>query len=251
MNFVNCNGKIVAEGKPLFTAQNRSFKYGDGIFETMKVSQGKLVLAGYHFDRLFTSIRLLQLTAEKKFTAHYMQNEIKDLCHLNKCSDLARVRLAVYRGDKNKAEYLLEAFAIDAVVNNLNEKGWQIDIYPFAQKSCDAFANLKSANYLPYVLADLYAKEKELNECLLLNSSNKICDASKANVFLISNADIFTPALHQGCINGVMRRHVIEEAKKRSYIVHQTEISEEMITNADEVFLTNAIQGIRWVSRFR
>jgi branched-chain amino acid aminotransferase len=135
--------------------------------------------------------------------------------------------------------------------NQLNEVGWAIDIFPDARKSCDVFANLKSSNYLPYVMADLFSTERGLNECLVLNVENNICDASKANVFLLINGNIYTPPLHQGCINGVKRRYVIEELKKRGTVVYQKEISERHLLIADEVFLTNAINDIRWVASYR
>ncbi|HVG41169.1 MAG TPA: aminotransferase class IV, partial [Chitinophagaceae bacterium] len=135
-------------------------------------------------------------------------------------------------------------------MNTLNDVGWKLGIYPLARKSCDAFANLKSANYLTYVLADLYAKENGLDESLVMNSNNKIADGSKTNLFIIKGDELFTPALHQGCVNGVMRHFVIEQCKQNNFVVHQTEVDVSMLRNADEIFLTNALQGIRWVASF-
>ena len=123
-------------------------------------------------------------------------------------------------------------------------------MYPAARKSCDAFANLKSANYLPYVLAQLYANEKGADEALVLNSFTNIADGSKTNLFLVKGSALYTPALHQGCVSGVMRQHLINYLKSEGYELHQTEINHEDLLQADEVFCTNAIQGIRWVQSY-
>lgn len=244
------NGELTAK-PPLITSQNRSFRYGDGVFETIKVFRNEMILRDFHFDRLFTSLSLLKITAPLFLTAERLSKDILDLCKQNSCGDSARVRVAAYREEENKAGVVIEAYSLDKEINVLNQDGWTIDIYPHARKSMDAFANLKSANYLPYVLADLYAKENEKDECLVLNCDNKIADASKANVFLVLKKEIYTPALHQGCVNGIKRRFVIEELKKQRVVVHQQVINEEMLLEADEVFLTNAINDIRWVKSFR
>ena len=236
--------------QPLFTTQNRGFRYGDGVFETIKIFRGKIILKEYHFDRLFASLQLLQIITPANFTSGMLLAKILDLCNLNNCLNSARVRLAVYRNEECKAEYIIEANVLDNEVSQLNEEGWTINIYPFIRKSCDAFANLKSANYLPYVMADLYSKQTGVNESIVLNSENNICDASKANMFLLKNGEVYSPALHQGCVNGVKRRFVIEQLKKEGIAIHQTTIDEKFLSEADEVFLTNAIQDLRWVKIF-
>jgi branched-chain amino acid aminotransferase len=251
MNLVNCNGKLVPENEPVFAASNRGFKYGDGVFETLKVVMGKILLADLHFERLFTSLQLLQMQGVEKFNKNFLETRILDLCRLNNCELLARVRLAIYREDESEPGFLMQAFEINDAVNKWNENGWKLGVYPLAQKSCDAFANIKSANYLPYVLAGLYAKENGWEESMVLNSDHKIADGSKTNLFLIKEGALFTPALNQGCVNGVMRRFIIEESKKNNFTVHQTEVSVDMLLEADELFVTNAIEGIRWIASFQ
>jgi branched-chain amino acid aminotransferase len=242
------NGRMVARDELVLPISNRGFKFGDGVFETMKVENGVLHLAPYHFDRLFTSLQLLQIRTS--FSAASLTENILQLCAANGCSGRARVRLAVFRTDTGDGGYCIEALELPEEKVLWNEVGWTIDVYPYARKAMDMFANLKSANYLPYVMADLYAKEKGLDEALVLNSQNLLCDASKANVFLVKEGEIRTPALHQGCVNGVMRRYVVEELKKKGYVVKQAALSQTDLEDADEMFLTNALQGIKWVRRF-
>lgn len=249
MQLICFNGTMLKKSEPVLPVTNRSFKYGDGVFETMKLEKGRLPLAPYHFDRLFASLELLQIPFQ--FSAAELTERIDALCAANGHTDRARVRLAVYRSERGEAEYCIETGELAEEKTLWNERGWVVDIYPYARKGQDVFANLKTANYLPYVMADRYAAEKCLDEALVLNSHGHLCDASKANLFLIMKDSILTPALHQGCVNGVMRRHVIEEAKKKGYTIKQAEVTLEDLEGASEVFLTNALQDIKWVQRFR
>jgi branched-chain amino acid aminotransferase len=231
--------------------QNQSYKWGDGLFETMKVFRGRLLLEAMHFERLFLSLRLLNITWENSLTQSRLVAQILQLCEQNNCIRHARIRLAVYRNEDNTAGYSIEAVPLDEQINQWSEKGLTITIFPFARKSMDAFANTKSANFLPYVLAQRYAAEKGVDDALVLNAQNFLCDSSKANVFLVKGKNLYTPALHQGCVNGVMRRVVVEEAKQLGYRLHQDEVDEAQLLAADEVFLTNAIQLIRWVESYK
>jgi len=249
MNFVCFNGEMRAAHQPLFPAQNRGFKYGDGVFETIKVCKGKIPLAALHFKRLLLSLNLLGI--KPAFKEEELYASIMELSRRNGCLDLARVRLAVYRAQENKAAFIIEAGALSGEVNELNQNGLAVGLYPYARKSKDAFSNLKSANFLPYVMADLYAKEKGLDDCLVLNCDSQIADASKANIFLTKGKQVYTPALHGGCVNGVMRRFLIDVLKSINIHVLEQEINEADLLEADEVFLTNAIYGMRWVRSFK
>lgn len=241
---------MVSKDQPVLRADNRSFKYGDGVFETMKWKIDGIVLGHYHFERLFSSLKLLQINSQS-ISNNVLLKAIAELCVLNNCIDLARVRLTVYRGENSKAQYLIEAKLLENKVADWNEKGWAIDLHPYVRKNCDVFANLKTANYVPYVMAELYRNEKRLDECLVLNAFNNVCDGSKSNIFLLIDKEIYTPALNQGCINGVMRRFIMDELKKHKYGVKQTAVSVDLLHKAHEVFLTNAIRGVKWVESFR
>ncbi len=251
MTFVSLNGELFPSDAPLFPAQNRSFRYGDGLFETMKVLNGQIILSTYHFDRLWLGLHMLQIGLPEGFTREQLEEAVLNLCKENSLQQAARVRLAVFRNDANMAEYVIETMPLPYDANLLNEKGWSLELYPFARKSCDAIGNLKTANYLIYILAGLYAKGKAVDECLVLNTENNLCDASKANVFLVHQNSVYTPALHQGCVNGVMRRYLVEQLKDIGITVHQREVNEELLLQADEVFVTNAISGIRWIASYR
>ena len=264
MNEVLLNGKIISANEPTLNVTNRSFRYGDALFETMKVTNGKIQLVQYHFERLLSGLQLIKIDIPKLFIPEKIVSEILQLCKRNKCEDLARVRLTVFRSDggfpstssgqvesDNSLQYLIECWPLSNTGNQMNENGLVIDVFTDARKSCDKFSNLKSANYQPYVMAALYAKENQLNDCLVLNVHERICDAGIANVFWIKDEIIYTPPLTEGCIAGVMRRYLLEKIQGTRHKVQEKICRINELENADEVFLTNAIQGIRWVRQFR
>lgn len=257
MNFINLNGKVQPAEEPALLVTNRSFRYGDGLFETMKLMNGRILLKEFHFERLYAGMNTLKMDTIFSLKEEKLQKEIYMLCEKNRCEDLARVRFTVFRGngglyDENQSPgYTIECWPLDTSVNELNANGLVIDIFPDARKSCDVFSNLKSSGGLIYAIAAVNAKENRLNDCLVLNTEGNIADSTIANIFLISNGKVITPALSQGCVAGVMRRHLMEILKSSGKKVEETAVTVEDVLLADEVFLTNAIKGIRWVRQIR
>ena len=84
---------------PVLFANNRGFRYSDGLFETMKVVNGKIPLGGYHFERLFNGLELLGIQLPASVTDAFLEEQILDLCKQNNTSELSRVRLTVHAGN--------------------------------------------------------------------------------------------------------------------------------------------------------
>ncbi len=243
--------------EPVLMADNRGFRYGDGLFETMKMISGRILLEDLHFDRLFTSLQILKYNLPSFFTASLLKQQVLKLCSENNCEMLSRIRFTVFRGNgglqdhDNSPHYLIECWPLSDTINQLNHDGLVIDTYPYARKSCDILSSLKSANFLPYVMAADYALKNKLNDCLILNTNNGIADATIANVFIVKDGIIKTPSLTDGCVNGVMRKYLLGKLSAEGYKIVEGAIIENDLLSADEIFLTNAISGIRWVKKFR
>jgi aminodeoxychorismate lyase len=254
--FLIHDGKMRKSGIPLISPDNRSFRYGDGFFETMKMVNGKIILEELHFERLFTSLGLLRFKRPANFTPAFLREQITELTAKNKHTALARIRLTIFRGEGGLYEvedhsphYLIQTWQLDPVIHNLNENGMVLGIYKDARKTCDGFSHVKSNNYLAYTMAALWAKEQKLNDALLLNPFNRIADATIANVFIVKDGLIKTPALSEGCVSGVMRRHLLQSVRKENMPVEETQLEIEDLMQASEIFLTNAIYGIKWVKQ--
>jgi branched-chain amino acid aminotransferase len=257
MNYLIHNGKYFSSEEKIINADNQSYRYGDGLFETMKMIKGEILLPEYHFNRLFNGLQVLKYNVPKLFTPVSLTEQIKILAQKNECEKAARVRLSVSRGrgglydGDNKLDYIIECMPLNAFVTGLNENGLIIGLFEDAKKSCDLFSNLKSANYLPYVMAAQYAKENKWNDCLILNQYGRVCDATIANIFWVKDGNIFTPPLSEGCVDGVMRRHLMQTGAETADKIQEKICAVSDLENADEIFLTNAIYGIRWVKQFR
>ncbi|HEX7844676.1 MAG TPA: aminotransferase class IV [Chitinophagaceae bacterium] len=252
MSSICFNGHTLPAVQALFTAGNRPLRFGDGVFETMKVYKGSIRLESHHWERLFSSLAVLKINIPPAFSVALIRQQLLALCNVNNCIDHGRVRLSVYRGiDNEPLQYLIECWPLDNSFNELNGTGYTIDVFPGGRKCADAFSALKTNNFIAYVMAIDYANENKLDDCLLLNQFDRIADSTIATVFVIKDQTIKTPSIEEGCINGVMRRHLIQSMRESGYTVEETGIAVDELEVADEVFLTNAIRGIRWVKQFR
>lgn len=254
VGYINFNGKMLAANEPIIAAQNRGLRYGDGIFETIKFKNGKLILCDEHFARLWKGMQMLQFDIPKLFSPEKLEAEILQLAAKNKLT-AARIRLTIIRSDggiydakNNTPNYIIEAIQLPEDNGPLNSNGLQLCIFNDAKKSIDIFSNLKTNNYLPYCMGAMFAKKQQCNDALILNSEGNICDSTIANIFYIKDNTIYTPALTQGCVAGVMRKFLIDTIREQDFIVHETLVTKEAILHADEVFLSNSIYNIRWVA---
>jgi branched-subunit amino acid aminotransferase/4-amino-4-deoxychorismate lyase len=253
---MNLNGVIMSAEKPVITADNRSFRYGDGCFETMKVVKGKIIHANEHFERFFSSLELLQFDKPNYLTAAYLTDHINKLLQQNDHAKLARIRLTLFRGngglydaENHFPNYIIQTWDLNPSNNKLNENGLVIDIYKDARKVCDNFSHVKSNNFLSYAMAALWAKKNHLNDALLLNPYDTIADATIANVFIVHNGIVKTPAVTEGCVNGIMKNYLLQCLCKENMPVEETSLTIEDVLQAQEVFLTNSIYGIKWVKQ--
>jgi len=254
MSHIIYNGKALDNKTPLITAGNRGLRYGDGLFETIRCRNGAPILIDEHLSRLWNGLRLLQFEIPKLFTPDLLEKEIISLLKKNKHQH-ARVRLSVFRGqgglydpENDYPNYLIETFPLLESSFSLNQNGLQTSIFRDSKKIADKYSNIKHNNFLPYLLGAIHAKKNKLNDVFILNHFNNICDSTLANIFFFKGKKIYTPSLAEGCIAGVMRNTIIQSLKTSEWEVTECQVTPEMMLDADEVFLTNAIRGIKWVS---
>jgi branched-chain amino acid aminotransferase len=253
MKFINYNGKIFDENTPIITAQNRGLRYGDGIFETIKLKNGILILLEDHMERLWKGMEVLKFKMDNFFTSKKLTDEILMLAKKNNLVD-ARIRLTIIRGEggiydavNHKPNYIIEAIGLPQSNGELNSNGLQLCFFEDARKSMDAFSNLKTNNYLPYFMGAIFAKENYCNDAIILNSNGNVCDTTIANIFYVKNEKVYTSSIGEGCVAGVMRKWLIDKIQVLGYSVIEKIVSKEDLLTADEIFLSNSIYNIRWV----
>lgn len=251
------NNRFYPANTPVISSGNRSLRYGDGLFETMKLTKGNIINKDFHFERLFKGLNILEFKIPKTLNTSFFEKKINELVIKNKHFTSARIRLMIFRGsggildpENLHPNYIIESWSLNNE-RSLNENGLVVDVFTDAKKSCDIFSNIKSNNYLPYVMAGLYAKKNKLNDCIVLNCFDRVCDSAIANIFIIEKDTIFTPPLSEGCVAGIMRRWMLEKFTLKIYKIIEKPLSINDILNADEFFLTNSIYRLRWVKSFR
>lgn len=248
------NDEFVIINHPILTAANRGFKYGDGLFETMRMCNGKLKFAELHADRLRAGMKALKIDGSTLLDEYFLKQKTAELCKKNKLKDNVRFRLSVYRaGDglytpnSNKFGYVLESSALEEDNYELNKKGLIIDVFDELTKPVNILSNYKTSNSLLYVMAGLYKKQHRLDDAFILNQHGFLCESISSNIFVVYDKKIYTPALSEGCVAGVMRNVVMSMARANDIAVTEAQINPEILKAAEEVFVTNAISGIRWV----
>ena len=253
MLFINFNGEILTADTKVLTVANRSFKYGDGLFESMRMLKGQLKFANEHAQRLQKGMKALKIDGYSQMDSWFLKEKAEQLASVNKIKH-GRLRLTVYRDaeglytpSQNKAGYLLEIQPVDEPRYFLNSKGLIIDVFTELSKPTNFLSNIKTCNSLVYVLAGIHKSQNNLDDVLLLNQNGFLCEASSSNVFVYYQNNLYTPALSEGCVEGVMRQVVIDLANKLGIPLTEAQINPEILYEADEVFLTNAVKGIQSV----
>ncbi len=255
--YINYNGFLYEETEKIFSIHNRAFKYGDALFETIRVKNGKTCFIEDHFLRLEKGMSILKMQ-QISLTFDELKNQINNLILKNKIKKGGRVRLTVFRNgdglytpENESKSYVIEAKPINEDEYTLNKNGLIIDIYSEIKRSISPLSQIKTTNNIPHVLTGIYKKENNLDDCLVLNQHGRIVEAIGSNIFLYKNNNLYTSAIEEGCMDGVMRKQIIRIAKDLSINVLEGMLTGSMLLQADELFLTNAISGIKWVGSYR
>jgi len=252
--YILFNDEFIGAEQSVIKASNRAFKFGDGLFESMRMCNGKLQFAEQHADRLRAGMKALKMEGYALLDEYFLRQKTTELLKKNRFNGNVRFRLTVYRDGEglytpqsNKVGYLLEGIELEQASYELNQKGLIIDVYDELTKPINKLSNYKTSNALLYVMAGLYQKQHRLDEAILLNQQGFLCESTSSNLFVVYQKQIYTPALSEGCVAGVMRSVVLQLAKTHNFPLIEAQINPEILNEAEEVFVTNASSGIRWV----
>jgi branched-chain amino acid aminotransferase len=255
---INFNGNIVAEEDNILT-QNRAFLYGDGVFETVKIINNKILFLEDHYFRLMASMRVVRMEIPMNFTMEYFEEQILNLVQQKGISKSARARITVFRKEgalylpkTNEVSYLIHATTLEDVLYTLNSAEYEVDLYKDFYVTKQLLSSIKTTNKMINVTGSIFAHENGLANCILLNDTKNVVEVLQGNLFMVMGKKLITPPISEGCLNGVMRKQILALAKK----VEGIEVIEEIISpfdlqKADELFLTNVIMGIQPITKYR
>ena len=248
------NGEFYSEETALFSADNRAFRYGDSLFETIHCNGTQIQFFNEHMERLQLGMIQLHMEIPDNFPETIEKN-IKSLITKNKSFLGTRIRLSVFRNSgglytpkTNSISYLIESSKLEEPKYFLNKKGLKIGLFDTYKKTSHSLSGFKTGNSLPFILAGLHKSEMKWDDCLLMNERHNLVESVSSNLFVVKDGILFTPSLESGAVNGIMREEIIQIALDLGITVYDDCIMKpEQLMVADEIFLTNAIVGIRWV----
>lgn len=257
---VNLNGQQKAISN-ISIETNRGFLYGDAVFETIKVLDGKVLFLEDHYFRLMSSMRILRMEIPMNFTMEFFEKEIKKSISKEdiNSSSAYRVRFTVYRD--SEGYYLPSEQSIGYVATSekllnemyvFNEGVYEVELFRDFYITKHLLSTLKTTNKLVQVVGSIFAKENDFQNCLVLNDEKNVIEALQSNLFVVKGNQIKTPPIADGCVKGVMRKQIIELiANNKDYELVEESVSPFELQKADELFLTNCIVGVQAVRKYR
>ncbi|MFT4779857.1 MAG: branched-subunit amino acid aminotransferase/4-amino-4-deoxychorismate lyase [Flavobacteriales bacterium] len=258
MQYVYSHGEYLLANEASVHVTNRGFHFADGFFETIRIMNGKPLFLEHHFSRILESMKVYKFEREINFSLQKLEKEITVLLSKNQISSGGRLRITFTRKSEgfylptsNEMEYVIEAYPLNVNKYNLNERGKKLDLFTEMKKDVNKLAIFKNIDCRLYVMASLFAKENQLDDALIQNYKGAIIEATSSNLFLVSNGVLYTSTLEEGPIAGIMRMQLINLALENDIKVYECTLNPQNLLAADELFLTNSISGIQWVSSYR
>lgn len=255
---VNYNGAIV-ENSEVTIEGNRGFLYGDAIFETLKVLDGKILFLEDHYFRLMASTRIVRMDLPMNFTMEYFEDQVTRLVTAKNPSAAYRVRFTVFRQNggfylptSNETAFLVTAEPLTNPMYSIENSTYEVELFKDFYISKQLLSTLKSTNKIVQITGSIFADENGYNNCLLLNDDKNVAEALQSNLFMLMNGKLITPPLTDGCLNGIMRKQILALARKIDGLeVLEQSVSPFDLQKADELFLTNVIKGIQPITKYR
>ncbi|MBF26110.1 MAG: aminotransferase class IV [Flavobacteriales bacterium] len=257
MDKICYNNNIIDYNAFLISLDNRGFKYGDSFFETIKCVNGIPLFWDEHYFRIAGAFLIMKMIPPDNFTSEFFLSLIKNLLINNNLDNsIARVRISFFRNQggyylplENNISFVIESNELSQQQHyTLNLDGLNVGFYKENTLSKNPINNIKSNNKLINILGSIYAKNNNFDDCILLNTDNQIVEFLSGNIFIISNKKLITPSLADGCLDGVMRKILLNNLHISA---EESSITFSDLLNADEVFMTNVISGVQWVGKIK
>ncbi len=257
MNRACYNGDFIESDQISLDQVKRGFNFGDGLFETIRVGDGKPLFLKAHFKRFFKGLDELKINYSE-INPNILTSKIEELINVNNIVNGARIRLSAFRSGSgtympisNDLNYLIEVFPIESNFYNTNKRGLSVDLFNDLNKSYNRLSCYKTSNALLYIMASLYASENNCDDVFILNDNGNVIESTNSNVFISSNGVLYTPPLSEGCVGGIMRMKLINLAISKGIVVYENKMPPQHLMAADEIIITNTIQGFRWIGKYK
>ena len=247
--FVCLNGEIVERDAAKVSAFDRSFLYGDGLFETVRAYGGAPFMLAEHLARMANSAEAFGIAMPAEGD---VATVVERLIEMNELAD-AYVRITLSRGTHTgqlvpdeplRPTLLIDVCDLRPYPAEMAERGATVVISSSVHNSASHVSRHKTTSYLVGILAKREAKERGADEAILLDHAGRVAEGAASNVFCVRGARLLTPPLDMNILPGITRRRVIELARDAGIEVVETRFGTDELRTADEVFLTNSLMEV-------
>lgn len=243
------NGQFVPEAEAVVSIFDRSFLYGDGLFETIRVSNGKPFRWLQHMERLEQGAKFLGLNIP--FTREERAGFALELASQNQMTE-ALLRLTLSRGvgvrgysprGADQPTLVMTVHPVGASVAGAPLR-WRVKTSGFRLPAGERLALFKTCNKLAQVLARAEAEAAGADEALLLNTDGFVVEAASSNLFWMRDGAVYTPPLASGILNGVTRGVVCELCAEMNLPLREGSLRAAELAGVDAAFLSLSSHGI-------
>lgn len=242
------NGKIVPLDKAVVSVLDYGLLYGFGVFETMRAYNNRVFKMEEHLGRLEKSCKKVGI----KVNLNAVGNSVKKLLIANRLKN-AYIRVTLTYGvgkprlafGRQKTTFIVIADSLPENLSVKQKRGVRAGFSRVRHYSGLLLNQIKSTNYLQTALRKKEARERRLDDVIILNEKNNVVEASTSNIFIVDKKDrLITPRLQDGCLPGITKKTVLQIARRLKIKTIEKTIKPKELLNAKEIFITNSIMEI-------
>jgi len=243
------NNEIINDKEISLAVEDRAFQYGDGMFETIIVTESSSKLIKYHYNRLKEGVTALNFQLPPYFDIQYLESSILKLIQENDIKKAARIKVMIWR--KKGGYYTPESQASNILIRaNIHHEEKEVlrnvGISKTIRNHHSSYSQFKTLNSIKYIIASIEKEDAGFDDLIILDGKGHVSELLYSNIFWIKNGIFYTPSLETGCIKGVMRSFLIDRLEEKGLSLKEANIVPEKLLQADHVFATNA-SGIRQI----
>jgi 4-amino-4-deoxychorismate lyase len=241
------NGSFIKQEEVTISPFDHGFLYGLGIFETFRTYKGHPFLLDDHFLRLNESGEMLNISMEK-YDRDYTEKIVSELLRLNELEDgyfrwnvsagNREIGLSTERYEQSNIIVYVKPLSLGIIENK------KAQTLTLRRNSPEGEHRLKSHHYLNNILGKRELGDRPFTEGIFLTEKGFLSEGLVSNLFWVKDGQLFTPDLTCGCLNGITRQYLMALAEKKGITVNEGHFSLETAVDADEVMITNSVQGI-------
>ena len=237
-----CNGRLLPAEQTSVSITDQGLLYGHGFFETIRVDNGKAPLLDDHIERFANTWRTLMPDTPPDLSWGEIIAQVVDANHLSKKS--AAVKILTTRGSRTRAPWdhtlLVTARPYTHRLEATGKPGIHLGTYPHPRQT--PLAEHKTLNYLYYLRAGQWAQANGYDEALILNPDGTISETNTAALLLINGRNVISPS-SKAVLPSVMAKAICRLLEKWGYTICQKPLQPEILLEAEQVLLANALMG--------